>query len=63
MRKIAWRNPFHKRGKKSPHLNRREWWETAAEFSTGDEGFDILGSYTGTPYDDDLMPEQDADDL
>lgn len=38
-------------------------WEAAA--ST--EPVDILGSYTGTPYDaydsDDLEPTQDADDL
>jgi len=41
-------------------------WETSNEF----DPMDVLGSYTGTPNydrgyetDDDLVPEQDADDL
>lgn len=35
-------------------------WETADESSP----IDVLGSYTGVPYDtDDMIPEQDADDL
>lgn len=35
-------------------------WETAEDSSP----IDVLGSYTGVPYDaDDLVPEQDADDL
>ena len=40
--------------------SRRLNTETADETSP----IDVLGSYTGVPYDaDDLVPEQDADDL
>ncbi|MDR1928375.1 MAG: hypothetical protein LBQ33_07050 [Oscillospiraceae bacterium] len=46
---------------------RKAWWESASEFPAQDEGgsFDVLGSYTGTPFPaaEDLTPEQDADDL
>lgn len=35
-------------------------WETSDELNP----IDVLGSYSGRPYDaDDEMPEQDADDL
>lgn len=35
-------------------------WEEYADENDTD---DVLGSYTGNPVDDDLYPEQDADDL
>ena len=35
-------------------------WE---EYAEDDESSDVLGSYTGNPQDDELYPEQDADDL
>ena len=35
-------------------------WE---EYAEDDESADVLGSYTGNPQDDELYPEQDADDL
>ncbi|MCQ2471182.1 MAG: hypothetical protein MJ147_04000 [Clostridia bacterium] len=35
-------------------------WE---EYADEDDAVDVLGSYTGNPQDDDLYPEQDADDL
>ena len=47
---------------KNKHIVERmvNLWETADETSP----IDVLGSYTGVPYDaDDLVPEQDADDL
>lgn len=47
---------------KNRHIVQRmvNLWETADESSP----FDVLGSYTGVPYDaEDTVPEQDADDL
>lgn len=47
---------------KNKHIVERmvNLWEASDELNS----FDVLGSYSGRPYDaDDMMPEQDADDL
>ena len=56
------RNDKRQKFNKNKHIVQRmvNLWETADESSP----IDVLGSYTGVPYDaDDLNPEQDADDL
>jgi len=35
----------------------------AHQWSSDIENFDVLGSWTGTPKDEDEKPQQDADDL
>lgn len=56
------RNDKRQNFSKNRHIVQRmvNLWETADETSP----IDVLGSYTGVPYDaDDPVPEQDADDL